>query len=121
MPGVAEVATFGGVVKKYQFDTNRLLALLVPLRTVIDRIQDSNSGVGLGGKDISFRPRQRALPGEGDQLPWRRQTAAHNVDSDRGRDSNDNLTLEDQRPAFRSIVIREVLDQLLSRTNGCPF
>src|SRR5215472_4422593 len=48
VPGVAEVATIGGFVKQYQvkLDPNRLLALGVPLRTVIDRIQDSNSEVG---------------------------------------------------------------------------
>ncbi len=48
VPGVAEVATIGGFVKQYQvkLDPNRLLALDVPLRTVIDRIQDSNSEVG---------------------------------------------------------------------------
>jgi len=48
VPGVAEVATIGGFIKQYQvkLDPNRLLALGVPLRTVIDRIQDSNSEVG---------------------------------------------------------------------------
>src|SRR5215471_5002901 len=48
VPGVAEVATIGGFVKQYQvrLDPNRLLALGIPLRTVIDRIQDSNSEVG---------------------------------------------------------------------------
>jgi Cu(I)/Ag(I) efflux system membrane protein CusA/SilA len=48
VPGVSEVATIGGFVKQYQvkLDPNRLLALGIPLRTVIDRIQDSNSEVG---------------------------------------------------------------------------
>jgi Cu(I)/Ag(I) efflux system membrane protein CusA/SilA len=48
VPGVAEVASIGGFVKQFQvkLDPNRLLALGVPLRTVIDRIQDSNSEVG---------------------------------------------------------------------------
>src|SRR5215472_12775192 len=48
VPGVAEVATIGGFVKQYQvrLDPNRLLALGIPLRTVVDRIQDSNSEVG---------------------------------------------------------------------------
>ncbi len=48
VPGVAEVATIGGFVRQYQvkLDPNRLYALGIPLRTVIDRIQDSNSEVG---------------------------------------------------------------------------
>jgi Cu(I)/Ag(I) efflux system membrane protein CusA/SilA len=48
VPGVAEVASIGGFVKQYQvkLDPSRLLALGIPLRTVIDRIQDSNSEVG---------------------------------------------------------------------------
>ncbi|HJU27733.1 MAG TPA: CusA/CzcA family heavy metal efflux RND transporter, partial [Candidatus Binataceae bacterium] len=48
VPGVAEVATIGGFVRQYQvrLDPNRLLALGIPLRTVIDRIQDSNGEVG---------------------------------------------------------------------------
>src|SRR5215469_14110313 len=48
VPGVSEVASIGGFVKQYQvkLDPNRLLALGIPLRTVVDRIQDSNSEVG---------------------------------------------------------------------------
>jgi Cu(I)/Ag(I) efflux system membrane protein CusA/SilA len=48
VPGVAEVASIGGFVKQYQvkLDPNRLLALGVPLRTVIERIQQSNSEAG---------------------------------------------------------------------------
>ncbi len=40
VPGVSEVATIGGFVKQYQvkLDPNRLLALKVPLETVIDKI-----------------------------------------------------------------------------------
>jgi len=46
--GVAEVATIGGFVRQYQvkLDPNRLLALHVPLATVIDRIRASSSEVG---------------------------------------------------------------------------
>jgi Cu(I)/Ag(I) efflux system membrane protein CusA/SilA len=46
--GVAEVATIGGFVRQYQvkLDPNRLLALHVPLQTVIDRIRASNNEVG---------------------------------------------------------------------------
>jgi copper/silver efflux system protein len=48
VPGVAEVAAIGGFIKQYQvkLDPNRLLALGIALRTVIDRIQDSNREVG---------------------------------------------------------------------------
>ncbi len=48
VPGVAEVATIGGFVRQYQvkLDPNRMLALKVPLRTVIDRIRASNNEVG---------------------------------------------------------------------------
>ncbi len=48
VPGVAEVASIGGFVRQYQvrLDPNRLLALHVPLETVIDKIRDSNNEVG---------------------------------------------------------------------------
>jgi Cu(I)/Ag(I) efflux system membrane protein CusA/SilA len=48
VPGVAEVATLGGFVRQYQvkLDPNRLLALRIPLQTVIDRIRASNNEVG---------------------------------------------------------------------------
>ena len=48
VPGVSEVATIGGFVKQYQvkLDPNRLLALKIPLETVIDKIRDSNGEVG---------------------------------------------------------------------------
>jgi len=48
VPGVAEVATIGGFVRQYQVkvDPNRLLALHVPLQTVIDKIRASNNEVG---------------------------------------------------------------------------
>jgi Cu(I)/Ag(I) efflux system membrane protein CusA/SilA len=48
VPGVAEVATIGGFVRQYQvkLDPNRLLALHVPLQTVIDKIRASNNEVG---------------------------------------------------------------------------
>src|SRR5579875_1348187 len=48
VPGVAEVASIGGFVKQYQvkLDPNRLLALHIPLETVIDKIRDSNNEVG---------------------------------------------------------------------------
>ena len=48
VPGVAEVASIGGFVRQYQvkLDPNRLLALHIPLETVVDRIRDSNNEVG---------------------------------------------------------------------------
>jgi Cu(I)/Ag(I) efflux system membrane protein CusA/SilA len=48
VPGVAEVASIGGFVRQYQvkLDPSRLLALHIPLETVIDKIRDSNSEVG---------------------------------------------------------------------------
>ena len=62
VPGVAEVATIGGFVKQYQvkLDPNRLLALKVPLETVIDKIRDSNGEVGgrvleMSGADYMIR------------------------------------------------------------------
>jgi copper/silver efflux system protein len=62
VPGVSEVATIGGYVKQYQvkLDPNRLLALKVPLETVIDRIRDSNGEVGgrvleMSGADYIIR------------------------------------------------------------------
>jgi Cu(I)/Ag(I) efflux system membrane protein CusA/SilA len=48
VPGVAEVATIGGFVRQYQvkLDRSRLLALRIPLQTVIDKIRASNNEVG---------------------------------------------------------------------------
>jgi Cu(I)/Ag(I) efflux system membrane protein CusA/SilA len=62
VPGVSEVATIGGFVKQYQvkLDPNRLLALKVPLETVIDKIRDSNGEAGgrvleMSGADYKIR------------------------------------------------------------------
>ncbi len=62
VPGVSEVATIGGFVKQYQvkLDPDRLLALKVPLETVIDKIRDSNGEVGgrvleMSGADYMIR------------------------------------------------------------------
>src|SRR5580704_2794135 len=62
VPGVSEVATIRGFVKQYQvkLDPNRLLALKVPLETVIDKIRDSNGEVGgrvleMSGADYMIR------------------------------------------------------------------
>jgi Cu(I)/Ag(I) efflux system membrane protein CusA/SilA len=62
VPGVAEVAAIGGFVRQYQvkLDPNRLLALHVPLQTVIDKIRASNNEVGgrvleMSGADYQVR------------------------------------------------------------------
>lgn len=64
VPGVAEVASIGGFVRQYQvkLDPNRLLALHIPLKTVIDKIRDSNNEVGgrvleMTGADYLIRGR----------------------------------------------------------------
>jgi Cu(I)/Ag(I) efflux system membrane protein CusA/SilA len=62
VPGVAEVASIGGFVRQYQvkLDPNRMLALKVPLQTVIDKIRASNNEVGgrvleMSGADYQIR------------------------------------------------------------------
>ena len=62
VPGVAEIAAIGGFVRQYQvkLDPNRLLALHVPLQTVIDKIRASNNEVGgrvleMSGADYEVR------------------------------------------------------------------
>jgi copper/silver efflux system protein len=48
VPGVAEVASVGGVVRQYQIDVdpNRLRALRIPLSAVVDAVMRSNRNVG---------------------------------------------------------------------------
>src|SRR5438067_2432977 len=48
VPGVAEVGTVGGFLREYQVDLDpvKLRAYNIPLRTVFDSIQRSNSNVG---------------------------------------------------------------------------
>ncbi len=48
VPGVAEVASIGGVVKQYQVDVdpNRLRAFRIPLSAVVDAVMRSNRNVG---------------------------------------------------------------------------
>ncbi len=48
VPGVAEVASIGGFVRQYQVDVdpNKLRAYNIPLHTVFEAIQRSNSNVG---------------------------------------------------------------------------
>src|SRR5256714_5078716 len=48
VPGVAEVASIGGFVRQYQVDVDpvKLREYNIPIRTVIDAVQRSNSNVG---------------------------------------------------------------------------
>ena len=48
VPGVAEVATVGGVVRQYQvdLDPNRLRAYRIPISAVVDAVTRSNRNVG---------------------------------------------------------------------------
>ena len=48
VPGVAEVASIGGLVQQYQIDVdpNRLRALRIPLSAVVDAVMRSNRNVG---------------------------------------------------------------------------
>src|SRR5436853_3335586 len=48
VPGVAEVASVGGVVRQYQIDVdpNRLRAFHIPLSAVVDAVMRSNRNVG---------------------------------------------------------------------------
>src|SRR5512132_314701 len=48
VPGVAEVASVGGVVRQYQVDVdpNRLRAFRIPLSAVVDAVMRSNRNVG---------------------------------------------------------------------------
>src|SRR5205085_196507 len=48
VPGVAEVASVGGVVRQYQIDVdpNRLRAFRIPFSTVVDAVLRSNRNVG---------------------------------------------------------------------------
>src|SRR5437879_12701041 len=48
VPGVAEVASIGGMVQQYQIDVdpNRLRAFKIPLSAVVDAVMRSNRNVG---------------------------------------------------------------------------
>jgi len=65
VPGVAEVATIGGMVKQYQItlDPNKLLAYNIPLKTVIQAIRESNNDVG--GRVLELSEREYMLRGLG--------------------------------------------------------
>ncbi len=65
VPGVAEVATIGGMVKQYQItlDPNKLLAYDIPLKTVIQAVRESNNDVG--GRVVELSEREYMLRGLG--------------------------------------------------------
>src|SRR2546428_5475955 len=66
VPGVAEIASFGGFEKQYQIDVDpaKLLAYNVPLAKVSDAVRASNEDVGgrvleMGGSEYVIRGRGR--------------------------------------------------------------
>ena len=65
VPGVAEVATIGGMVKQYQVNLipNKLLAYNIPLKHVIMAIRDSNNDVG--GRVVEISEREYMVRGLG--------------------------------------------------------
>jgi len=65
VPGVAEVASIGGVQKQYQVnvDQNSLLALNIPLGKVIDAIRQGNNDVG--GRLVEFAGAEYMVRGRG--------------------------------------------------------
>src|SRR5437899_3578374 len=66
VPGVAEVATIGGFVKKYQvyLDPNKLRAYSIPLSTVIEKVRASTNEVG--GRLLEMGGAQYMIRGRGD-------------------------------------------------------
>ena len=65
VPGVAEVASVGGFVKQYQIDVdpNKLVAYNIPLKRVIQAVQESNNDVG--GRVIEMASTEFMLRGRG--------------------------------------------------------
>ncbi|WP_447974476.1 efflux RND transporter permease subunit [Nitrospira sp. Kam-Ns4a] len=65
VPGVAEVASIGGIVKQYQVqvDPTKLLGYHIPLKTVIEAIRRSNNDVG--GRVIEASEREYMVRGRG--------------------------------------------------------
>ncbi len=66
VPGVAEIASFGGFEKQYQVevDPSKLLAFNIPLTKVVDAVRMSNADVGgrmleMGGSELVVRGRGR--------------------------------------------------------------
>ena len=65
VPGVAEVASYGGFQKQYQvnIDPNKLLAYNIPLTRVIDSIRKGNNEVG--GRLLEFAGAEYMVRGKG--------------------------------------------------------
>jgi len=65
VPGVAEVASVGGFVKQYQVtvDPNKLLALEIPLKEVIEAVRDTNYEVG--GRVLEISGHEQMVRGRG--------------------------------------------------------
>ena len=65
VPGVAEVASVGGFVKQYQviLDPNKLLALDVSVREVIQAVRDANQQVG--GRVLEISGHEQMVRGRG--------------------------------------------------------
>jgi Cu(I)/Ag(I) efflux system membrane protein CusA/SilA len=65
IPGVAEVATYGGFVKQYQVevDPNGLLAYNIPIDQLIDAVRKSNNDVG--GRVVEWTGREYMVRGRG--------------------------------------------------------
>jgi Cu(I)/Ag(I) efflux system membrane protein CusA/SilA len=66
VPGVAEIASFGGFEKQYQVEVDpaKLVAFNIPLTKVVDAVRSSNADVGgrvleVGGNELVVRSRGR--------------------------------------------------------------
>ena len=65
VPGVAEVAAIGGLVRQYQIqiDPNKLAAYKIPLVKVVEAVRHSNNDVG--GRLVEFSSREYMVRGRG--------------------------------------------------------
>ncbi len=65
VPGVAEVASLGGFERQYQIqvDPNKLLALGIPLRDVIEAVRESNEDAG--GRSLELAGHEYVVRGRG--------------------------------------------------------
>ena len=65
VPGVAEVASVGGLVRQYQIqvDPNTLAAYKIPLTKVVEAVRQSNNDVG--GRLVEFSSREFMVRGRG--------------------------------------------------------
>ncbi|PWB90077.1 CusA/CzcA family heavy metal efflux RND transporter [Methylocystis sp. MitZ-2018] len=65
VPGVAEVAPFGGLVKQYQVtvDPDKLLAYQIPINKVVEQVRRSNQEVG--GRVLEFTGKEYMVRGRG--------------------------------------------------------